>query len=149
MALAYAAPAAERPADRKVFTASAPVLRSLRPQPPAPGSPRRRQYGGRQGIQPPPLGMAKVSIRKGLERGHNPWLRAMILAPDTYRFMASAALGDTDLTLMRAHFVKPQTTLAMSFSADPMQGLICERFTGASSVMLSTTSFRMRTAQLR
>ena len=73
----------------------------------------------------------------------------MILAPDTYRFMASAAFGDTDLTLMRAHFVKPQTTLAMSFSADPMQGLICERFTGASSVMLSTTSFRMRTAQLR
>ena len=149
VALAYAAPAAERPADRKVFTASAPVLRSLRPQPPAQDPLAGVNTVVAKGIQPPPLRMAKVSIRKGLERGHNPWLRAMILAPDTYRFMASAAFGDTDLTLMRAHFVKPQTTLAMSFSAAPMQGLICERFTGASSVMLSTTSFRMRTAQLR
>ncbi len=146
-ALAYAAPTP--PPERKVVTASAPVLRSLRPQLPTPDPLAGVNITVIKGVQPPPLRLAKVSVRKGLEHGHNPWLRAMILAPDTYRFMASASFGDTDLTLMRTHFVKPQTTLAMSFSADPMQGLMCERFTGTSTVTLSTSAFRLRTAELR
>jgi len=31
-------------------------------------------------------------------------------------------LGDTDMTLMRIHFVKPQAIVSMSFSEDPQMG---------------------------
>ena len=77
------------------------------------------------------------------------WLRAMILAPSASRSLSSAVLGDQDMTVMRTHFVKPKTSLAMTFSDDPQMGLICERFTGSATVMLQTTSFGMRTADLR
>ena len=77
------------------------------------------------------------------------WLRAMILAPSASRSLSAALLGDQDMTVMRAHFVKPKTSLAMTFSDDPQMGVICERFTGSATVMLQTTSFGMRTAALR
>jgi uncharacterized protein YcbK (DUF882 family) len=77
------------------------------------------------------------------------WLRAMILAPSATRSLSAALLGDQDMTGMRTHFVKPKTSLAMTFSDDPQMGLICERFTGSATVMLQTTSFGMRTAALR
>jgi len=57
-------------------------------------------------------------------------------------------LGDTDMTLMRAYFVKPQTAIAMSFSDDPQMGLLSDRFTGSATATLVTTSFAMRTASL-
>jgi uncharacterized protein YcbK (DUF882 family) len=77
------------------------------------------------------------------------WLRAMILAPSASRSLSAAILGDQDMTVMRTHFVKPKTSLAMSFSDDPQMGIICERFTGSAIVTLQTTSFGMRTAALR
>ena len=77
------------------------------------------------------------------------WLRAMILAPSASRSLSSAVLGDQDMTVMRTHFVKPKTSLAMTFTDDPQMGLICERFTGSAIVMLQTTSFGIRTAALR
>ncbi|MBI3701942.1 MAG: DUF882 domain-containing protein [Afipia sp.] len=77
------------------------------------------------------------------------WLRAMILAPSASRSLRAAVLGDQDMTVMRAHFVKPKTSLAMTFSDDPQMGLICERFTGPATVLLQTTTFGMRTAALR
>ena len=58
-------------------------------------------------------------------------------------------IGDTDMTLMRAFFVKPQAAIAMSFSDDPMLGLTCDRFTGSATAKLPTQSFVMRTAALR
>lgn len=77
------------------------------------------------------------------------WLRAMILAPSASRSLSAAILGDQDMTVMRTHFVKPKTSLAMTFTDDPQMGIICERFTGSATVMLQTTSFGMRTAALR
>ncbi len=77
------------------------------------------------------------------------WLRAMILAPSASRSLSAAILGDQDMTGMRTHFVKPKMSLAMTFSNDPQMGLICERFTGSATVLLQTTSFGMRTAELR
>ena len=77
------------------------------------------------------------------------WLRAMILAPSASRSLSAAMLGDQDMTVMRTHFIKPSTSLAMAFSDDPQMGLICERFTGSATAKLQTTSFGMRTADLR
>jgi hypothetical protein len=58
-------------------------------------------------------------------------------------------LGDTDMTLMRAYFVKPQATVTMIFSDDPQMGLVSERFTGSATAPLATTSFVLQTASLR
>ena len=63
--------------------------------------------------------------------------------------MSATVLGDTDMTLMRAHFVKPPSAIAMSFSDDPHMGLVCDRFTGSATATLATQSFVMRTAALR
>jgi hypothetical protein len=53
------------------------------------------------------------------------------------------------MTSMRAHFVKPQAAIAMSFSDDPQMGLVCDHFTGSATAKLATQSFVTRTASLR
>ena len=63
--------------------------------------------------------------------------------------MSVTMLGDVDMTQMRGFFVKPQMAIAMSFSDDPMLGMSCDHFTGSATTTLQTTSFVMRTAQLR
>ncbi|MGL4559174.1 MAG: DUF882 domain-containing protein, partial [Afipia sp.] len=77
------------------------------------------------------------------------WMRAMILAPSASTSLSVSSLGDPDMTVMRVHFVKPNTAVAMTFSDDPQMGLVCEKFTGPATATLSTTSFAMRTAALR
>ena len=63
--------------------------------------------------------------------------------------MSTTVLGDTDMTLMRGYFVKPQAAIAMSFSDDPQMGMVTDRFTGSATAKLTTQSFVMRTASLR
>jgi hypothetical protein len=63
--------------------------------------------------------------------------------------MSATILGDSDMTLMRAYFVKPQSVVAMSFSDDPQLGLVSDRFTGSATARIATQSFVMRTASLR
>ena len=72
----------------------------------------------------------------------------MIIAPSATTSMSSTVMGDSDLTVLRSHFTKPQMVVAMSFSEDPQLGLICEHFTGSIGATLTTTPF-MRTAALR
>ena len=62
--------------------------------------------------------------------------------------MFTTVLGDTDMTLMRAYFIKPQAVVAMSFSDDPQMGLLSDRFTGSVTTRLATTSFVVQTASL-
>jgi hypothetical protein len=62
--------------------------------------------------------------------------------------MSATMLGDADMTVMRVHFVKPQTAIAMTFSDDPMMGLSSDSFTGSATVKLETRSFVLRTASL-
>jgi hypothetical protein len=80
-------------------------------------------------------------------RDNDVWMRAMILAPSASTAMLSTVFGDTDLTVMRAHFVKPQSVVTMTFSDDPQLGLVCDQFTGAAVATLATMPFR--TASLR
>lgn len=146
-ALAYA-PAASSPVDRaNIVAASAPIPRSARPA-------RNRLVAPTIDtvIAKGPQGQASVvatSTRIAASSGNDVWMRGMILAPSASTSMSATVLGDTDLTLMRAHFVKPQAIVAMSFSEDPQQGLICERFTGSATARLVTQPFVMQTAALR
>jgi uncharacterized protein YcbK (DUF882 family) len=149
-ALAYA-PAASSPVDRSnIVAASAPVPRSIRPAS-APRNPMTATTID-QVVAKGPQGHDSVvatSTRIAVSRSNDVWMRVMILAPSASTSMSATVLGDTDMTLMRAHFVKPQAAIAMSFSDDPLMGMVCDQFTGSAIATLATQSFVMRTASLR
>jgi uncharacterized protein YcbK (DUF882 family) len=148
-ALAYA-PASSSPVDRaNIVAASAPIPRSARPVAVARNSMAVNNVTsviskGPQG----PGGVVPTSTRIAAAKGTDIWMRAMILAPSVSASMSSTVLGDTDMTVMSAYFVKPQAAIAMSFADDPQMGLLCDHFTGSATATLVTTSFVLRTASL-
>ncbi len=89
---------------------------------------------------------ARLAAAKG---GNDVWMRVMMLAPSASTAMRVTVFGDSDLTLMRGYFVKPQAIVAMTFSDDPTLGLVTDRFTGSATARLETMSFVLRTAALR
>ncbi|MGY2903278.1 uncharacterized protein YcbK (DUF882 family) [Bradyrhizobium sp. URHC0002] len=150
-AMAYA-PAASpsSPVDRaNVVAATAPV-------PPRPARPARNAGAaateintvvakGAQGQDT----VVATSTRLAAAQGSSIWMRVVMLAPSASNAMSTTVLGDTEMTQMRSHFVKPQAAIAMTFSEDPMMGMTCDRFTGSATAQLPTQSFVMRTAALR
>jgi hypothetical protein len=94
-------------------------------------------------------GVITTSARISAAKGQDIWMRVMMLAPSASSGMLTTVLGDTDMNLMRAHFVKPLAAVAMTFSDDPMMGMTCDRFSGSATAVLATQSFVMRTASLR
>ena len=101
-----------------------------------------------------------VIVKQALTPGHamhvasggmafdQPWLRATILTPST-SYMHTTRLGAADMKAMAFYMSKPDSALAMTFSADPQPGLFADRFSGQAVVFLATTSFNNRTASLR
>jgi uncharacterized protein YcbK (DUF882 family) len=151
-AMAYA-PAAVSPVDRSnVVAASAPIPRSARPTTPSRNSMAVNDVTTvvAKGGQGPANGVVATSTRLAAAKGGNEvWMRVMMLAPSASNSMLVTVFGDSDLTLMRAYFVKPQAVVAMTFSDDPTLGLVTEQFTGSATARLDTLSFVMRTAALR
>jgi uncharacterized protein YcbK (DUF882 family) len=149
-ALAYA-PAASSPVDRSnIVAASAPIPRSFRPasatRNPAPAT------GIDTIVAKGPQGQGNVvatATRLSAAASNDIWMRVMMLAPSASTSMRATVLGDTDMTVMRAYFVKPQAAIAMTFSDDPQMGLQSDRFTGSATATLTTQSFVLRTASLR
>ena len=90
-----------------------------------------------------------TSTRLAAAKGNDIWMRVVMLAPSATNAMLTTVLGDTNMTMMRAYFVKPQAAVAMTFSDDPMMGMTCDRFTGSATATLATQSFVMRTASLK
>jgi hypothetical protein len=153
-ALAYA-PASTPPVERaNVVTASAPMPRSIRPSSASRNSTASTTIDTvvAKGPQEGPQGQVSViatSTRIAAAKGNDVWMRMMILAPSASNSMSATVLGDSDLTLMRAHFAKPQAAVTMGFSEDPQMGLVSDRFTGSATAVLATQSFMLRTASLR
>ena len=153
-ALAYA-PAAAPPVDRSnVVAASAPIPRTTRPAGPSRNSMAANDVTtvvakGAQGSVQGQASVIATSTRLGAAKANDVWMRVMMLAPSASTSMSVTVLGDADMTLMRSYFVKPQAIVAMSFSDDPMLGMVTDRFTGSSTARLETQSFVMRTASLR
>jgi uncharacterized protein YcbK (DUF882 family) len=149
-ALAYA-PATSSPVDRaNIVAASAPMPRSFRP------SSAARNAAAATGIDTVVAkgtqgqgSVVATSTRLASSRANDIWMRVMMLAPSASTSMSATVLGDTDMTLMRSQFVKPQAAIAMTFSDDPLMGLSCDRFTGSATATLATQSFVLRTASLR
>jgi uncharacterized protein YcbK (DUF882 family) len=150
-ALAYA-PTAASPVDRaNIVAASAPIPRNVRPaRNPAVVSTEintvvaKGAQGSAQG-----QGVVTTSARLSAAKGNDLWMRVVMLAPSASSGMLTTVLGDTDMSLMRAHFVKPPASVNMTFSDDPMMGMTCDRFSGTATATLPTQSFVLRTASLR
>jgi uncharacterized protein YcbK (DUF882 family) len=148
-AMAYA-PQAAAPVDRaNIVTASAPIPRGPRPvslarnSAPATGIDTVATKG--------PQGdgsLIATSTRLAAATNDGSWMRIVLLAPSATTSMSVTMMGDADLTVMRAFFVKPQAALAMSFSDDPMMGMDCDHFSGSATIRLETISFGLRTALL-
>jgi uncharacterized protein YcbK (DUF882 family) len=149
-ALAYA-PAANSPVDRSnIVAATAPLPRSGRTALAARNPMAATTID--QVVAKGPQGRESVitpSTRIAAATGNAVWMRVMILAPSASTSLSTTVLGDTDMTLMRIHFVKPQAIVTMSFSDDPQMGLVSDQFTGSAVATLATQRFVMRTASLR
>jgi hypothetical protein len=147
-ALAYA-PAASSPVDRSnVVAASAPIPRAVRPtrNAAAPATEINTVVAkGAQGQN----SVISTATRIAAAQGNDLWMRVVMLAPSASSAMSTTVLGDTNMTLMRGYFVKPQMSITMSFSEDPMMGMTTDRFTGSATAKLATQSFVLRTASLR
>lgn len=148
-ALAYA-PAATSPVDRSnIVAASAPIpqrtTRSAR-NPVAATEINTVVAKGAQGQD----SLVSTSTRlAAATSSDNIWMRVVMLAPSASSAMSTTVMGDTEMTQMRRHFIKPQAVISMSFSEDPMLGMACDRFTGSATAKLATQSFVVRTASLR
>jgi uncharacterized protein YcbK (DUF882 family) len=149
-ALAYA-PAAASPVDRSnVVAASAAIPRAVHPARNAAAATEINTVVAK-GIQAGAQGQDSViatSARLAAAQGNDIWMRVVMLAPSASSAMSTTVLGDTEMTQMRRHFVKPQAAVAMTFSDDPMMGMTCDSFTGSATAKLATQSFVLRTAAL-
>lgn len=144
-ALAYA-PAAS-PVDRtNIVAATAPIPRSVRPTRNAAAAATEINTVVPKGTQGQGAVIAN-SARISAAKGNDLWMRVVILAPSASNAMLTTVLGDANMSLMRAYFVKPEVAINMTFSEDPMMGMMTERFTGSATASLETSSFR--TAGLR
>ncbi|MGY4173414.1 hypothetical protein ACVIM8_007487 [Bradyrhizobium sp. USDA 4529] len=145
-ALAYA-PAAS-PVDRaNIVAATAPIPRNVRPT--RNGAVPSTEINTVVAKGAPSQGVITTSARISAAKGNDIWMRVVMLAPSASNAMLTTVLGDTDMTMMRAHFVKPQAAVVMTFSEDPMMGMTCDRFSGSATALLTTQSFVLRTASLR
>jgi uncharacterized protein YcbK (DUF882 family) len=79
----------------------------------------------------------------------DPFLRAILMAPSMSRSLSTTSLGAHDVRTMAALMVKPESSVVMTFAADPSPGLAYNRFSGSAIVFLSTVTYPLRTADLR
>ncbi len=149
-ALAYA-PAASSPGDRaNVAAASAPLSRSTRA-----ASAGRNSMAANDLKAMTAQGQAQDSVVTTSTRivpskaGNDTWIRIMMLAPSASTSMSVTMLGDINMTLLSALFVKPRAVIVMGFSDDPQTGLTTDHFSGPATAPLATQSFVLRTASLR
>jgi len=98
------------------------------------------------GVVPPPSHWAGP-VKAG-QRFNDPWLRAMIVAPSAGGFMSTSLLGVNDYRVLSPYLRKPDSSVMMTFAADPHLGMTTEKFAGTAVVFVSTVTFNQRTAAL-
>jgi hypothetical protein len=147
-ALAYAPPASSPVDHSNIVAASAPIPRSARPARNAAAAATEINTIATKGVagkDDPVTTATRLSAGKGSDL----WIRIMMLAPSASRAMSVTVMGDSDMTAMRAFFIKPASSVAMSFSEDPLLGMSVDHFSGSATTKLEMTSFSLRTAMLR
>ena len=142
LALSYAAQTKAPP--------PAPVTRSLAPANPIPRAeatiPQARVAATKPTPQPVAAAAPAFKVNATVE---DPWLRALVLAPNLQEFMTAALLGQPDMRDLQPLMEKPAAVVTMTFGDDPNPGMTTDRFSGDAVVFLGTTEFSKRTAALR
>ena len=107
-----------------------------------------KRAGGRQASV-----VLSVASKAALDRNaplNDPWLRAVVMSPSVHRFLTITALGAGDYRSLAALMHKPDSSVMMTFAADPELGLAHDHFNGGSAIVfVSTVSYPQRTAQLQ
>jgi hypothetical protein len=147
-ALAYAPPSISPVDHANIVAASAPIPRNVRPVRNAGLAATEIDTIATKGL-PGKGDPVTTATRLSAGKGSDIWMRIMMLAPSASGAMSVTVMGDTDLTAMRAFFIKPASTITMVFSDDPMLGMSSDHFTGSATAKLEMTSFTIRTALLR
>jgi hypothetical protein len=148
-AMAYA-PRSNSPVDHSnIVAASAPIPRSARPvRNPALAATEINTIVTREDL-PAKGDRIAPAARMSAGKGDDIWLRIMMLAPSASSAMSVTVMGDSDMTAMRAFFVKPTAAVALHFSDDPLLGMSVDHFSGSATTKLEIRSFSLRTALLR
>ena len=129
--LAYAAP--------QPPSVAAPAATPTRARPMGTNLPRLRT----ETAKTPPLTGGAASY-------DSPWLRAAMLTPSVSYDMTATGGGSFDRSALQAMLQKPSTSLAMTFSADPHNGMLADRFSGHAVEFLATATFtRPQTLSMR
>ena len=92
---------------------------------------------------------AATSAAPTKEGFDDPWLRALMLAPDLQNYLTATWFDAPDPRRLRPLMQKPDMSVMMTFCDDPHLGMTTERFTGTAVVFMSTVTFTRRTAMLQ
>ena len=149
LALAYAAQASAAPP-------ATPVTRSLTAGPTLPRNAATIEQPSATTVARKDVAVASapvLSTAATLKSGtplEDPWLRALMLAPDLQNYMTATLIGEpTDPRQLQPLMMKPDAVVVMTFCDDPHFGITTERFSGNAVVFVSTVTFDKRTAALR
>jgi uncharacterized protein YcbK (DUF882 family) len=157
LALAYAAPAARdasAPAAPAVTSAPLPRIANARILPVQTPDTATTIAVKRAGDRPfsTILTVANKKLATALadtSRIHDPWLRALLVSPSVSRNLSTTALGARDPRTLAALMVQPDTSVMMTFTAEPDPALAPEHFSGNPVVFVSTVSYPQHTADLQ
>jgi uncharacterized protein YcbK (DUF882 family) len=149
-ALAYADPTAAAPAPAR----PAPMGTAIgRPVPPPDTTVAVKRVGDRPSVvassPAPAASTPPAPAAKSGDQFSDPWLRAMIVSPSAQDFMSTASFGAPDYRGLAPFMRKPSTSVMMTFSSDPQQGMTTRKFSGTAVVFVATVTFATRTASLR
>lgn len=100
-------------------------------------------------------GAAKAAQMQGAWRAtasfHNdPWLRAMIVAPNSQTYLSATQAGNGDMLSLAALLHQPRAALMIAFAPNANPDLAISKFSGPAVTFLSTVTFATQaTASLR
>jgi len=120
------------PTDLALAYAAAAVPEASRSSAVAPAMSRLGAEGASQVARIPP---------KAGQRFNDPWLRGITLASSVHYGMNVSVYGKLDVRQVRTMMIKPMSSLAMAFTADPYEGMQTARFAGAAVNFLPTVSY--------
>jgi uncharacterized protein YcbK (DUF882 family) len=84
--------------------------------------------------------IARIPPKAG-QRYNDPWMRGITLATSVHYGMNVTVYGKLDVAQVRMMMIKPVSTIAMGFGADPYEGMQTLKFAGAAVTFLPTVTF--------
>jgi uncharacterized protein YcbK (DUF882 family) len=127
------------PADIALAYAANAVPDSPRPVGTTPGMPAARLAAPQDATSQ----VAKIPPRAG-QRFNDPWLRGITLATSVHYDMNVSVYGKLDVRQVRTMMIKPLSSIAIAFGADPYDGMQTLKFAGAAVTFLQTVEFGQR-----